>query len=131
MVRKQFLIAAACAAAVAFVIHLHSPRQSAPPPAAARVVSAPPPPVLRSARPQPLDKLVRPSSPYDDARSARYSALLAGQDSDIVVVPCMGQVVSNVDRSERTLATAALSAALAAREGVTCFMTTLLGEWRL
>ncbi len=133
MVRKQFLVAAACAAAVAFVIHLHSPRQSAPPPAAARVVSAPPPPVLRSARPRPLDKLVRPSSPYDDARSARYSALLSGADSDIVVVPCMGQVVSNVDRSERSLATAALNAALAARTPLviapTELVTRALGEW--
>ncbi|MGE3849716.1 MAG: hypothetical protein AB7I01_22735 [Gammaproteobacteria bacterium] len=135
MVRKQFLIAAACAALTAVGVYLHgrpAPPSAAPTPATVRATPAST--ETRSAPRRRLDALVRPSSPYDEARSARFTALLAGQDFDLLVVPCMGQVMGDIERNERALASAALSTALSARTSQriapTAMVTRVLGEWR-
>lgn len=98
------------------------------------VVAAPTVPLPRARRPSSLEAVARPSSPYDDRQRERFKALLANDDVDILVVPCMAGVGGRIERTERGVITAQLVQALAAHTRQTVanpyLIARLAGEWQ-
>lgn len=98
-------------------------------------VMAPAAPLPHAQRPALLDTIARPSSAYDDKLRERFKTLLANDDVDVLVVPCMAGIGGTIERTERGIITAQLTQSLTAHTRQTIanpyLIARLLGEWRV